>query len=243
MAGRGIALFRGTDHACPYLPGQTAASAFVDPSLELTPALYARLLAHGFRRSGSFVYRPLCPACAACRPVRIAVDAFRPKRSQRRAWRASAPALTVTPRPAGYDAAHFALYQRYLESRHPDGEMANGDASDYGRFLFACWGETLCIELRVGGRLLGVAVTDVVPGALSAVYTFFDPAEEGLSPGVLAILAQVELARRWGLPHLYLGYWIADCRKMRYKSEYRPLDVLIDDAWRRVGPGEPMPDG
>ena len=243
MAARAITQFRGTDHACPYLPSRTAASAFVDPSLDLTPTVYARLLAHGFRRSGSFVYRPLCPDCAACRAVRIAVDAFRPRRSQRRAWRDSAPALTLTPRPAAFDDDHFALYQRYLEARHPDGEMTSGDAGDYRRFLFADWGETVCVELRIEGRLLAVAVTDVVPGALSAVYTFFDPAAEALSPGVLAILAQVELARRWGLPHLYLGYWIADCRKMRYKSDYRPLDVLVDDAWRRVGPGERMPGG
>lgn len=243
MAGRGIALYRGTDQACPYLAGRTAASAFVDPALSLTPAIYARLLAHGFRRSGSFVYRPLCPDCAECRALRIPVDAFRPRRSQRRAWRAAAPGLDVDPRPAAFDDQHFALYRRYLAARHPDGEMAGGGADDYCRFLLTDWGETVCVELRSDGQLLGVAVTDVVPGALSAVYTFFDPSQQARSPGVLAILAQVELARRWNLRHLYLGYWIADCRKMRYKSDYRPLEVLVDAAWRRVGPGEPMPDG
>lgn len=243
MASRPIALYRGTDHPCPYLPARTAASAFVDPSLALSPAIYARLLDYGFRRSGNHVYRPLCPDCAACRPVRIPVDAFRPRRSQQRAWRASAAGLGVMPRPARFDEQHFALYQRYLEVRHPDGGMAGGDADDYGRFLFADWGETLCIELRIGRRLLGVAVTDLVPGALSAVYTFFDPAEAARSPGVLAILAQVELARRWRLAHVYLGYWIGDCPKMRYKADYRPLEVLVDEAWRRVRPGEPMPGG
>jgi arginine-tRNA-protein transferase len=243
MAGRAIAFYRGAPHPCPYLPGRVAASAFVDPSLDLTPAVYARLLAHGFRRSGHYVYRPLCPDCAACRAVRLPVAAFLPRRSHQRAWRASRADLTMTPRPAAFDEQHFALYQQYLGARHPDGEMANGDADDYRRFLFADWGETLCLELRLGERLLGVAVTDVVPGALSAVYTFFDPAQFARSPGVLAILAQVELARTWQLPHLYLGYWIDACQKMRYKADYRPLEVLAGDAWHRVGPGEPMPGG
>ena len=241
MASRAIALYRSSDHPCPYLPGETAASAFVDPALELSPALYARLLEHGFRRSGCHVYRPTCPTCEACRPVRISVKTFRARRSQHRVWRNSQATLTVTPRPATFDEQHYALYQRYIAARHPDGGMAEGDAGDYRRFMFAAWCETLCIELHIGGQLLAVAVTDLVPGALSAVYTFFDPGEAGRSPGVLAILAQVELARRWRLPHLYLGYWIAACSKMAYKADYRPLEVLSGEAWRRIGRGEPMP--
>lgn len=243
MAERSIALYLGPEHPCPYLPGRTAASAYVDPASTLSPPLFGRLLEHGFRRSGRHVYRPLCPGCAACRAVRIPVDAFRPRRSQQRAWRDSHAELTVTPRPAAFDATHYALYQRYLETRHADGDMVGGDEDDYRRFLFAQWGETLCVELRISGRLLGVAVTDVVPGGLSAVYTFFDPAESARSPGVLAILAQVELVRRWRLPHLYLGYWIGECQKMRYKAEYRPLEVLIGGAWQRVDRGAPMPGG
>jgi arginine-tRNA-protein transferase len=243
MAARAIALYRGAEHDCPYLPGRTAASAFVDPAFALSPAIYGRLLEHGFRRSGTHAYRPFCPSCAACRPVRLPVEAFRPRRSQRRAWRDSGEALSLIPRPAVFDEQHFALYQRYLAARHPDGEMAGGDAGDYRRFLFASWCDTLCVELRIDGRLLAVAVTDRVPGALSAVYTFFDPDEQWRSPGVLAILSQVELARRWGLAHLYLGYWIGDCRTMRYKADYRPIEVLADDAWQRIAPGEPMPEG
>jgi arginine-tRNA-protein transferase len=120
--------------------------------------------------------------------------------------------------------------------------MVAGDREDYRRFLFTDWCETRRVELRIDRRLLAVAVTDVVPCALSAVYTFFDPAQAQRSPGVLAILAQIELARHWRLAHVYLGYWIGDCQKMRYKADYRPLEILVDGAWRRVESGEPMPD-
>lgn len=119
--------------------------------------------------------------------------------------------------------------------------MAGGDEADYRRFAFADWCDSLCVELRLDDRLLAVAITDRVPDALSAVYTCFDPDESGRSPGVLAILAQVELARRWGLPHVYLGYWIGGCQKMAYKSEYRPVEVLGGEGWQRVGRRDPMP--
>ncbi|MNW15703.1 arginyl-tRNA-protein transferase [compost metagenome] len=74
-------------------------------------------------------------------------------------------------------------------------------------------------------------MTDVLPNGLSAVYTFFDPLEEKRSLGRLAILWQIAEAARRELPAVYLGYWIRDCRKMRYKSEYRPLELYVNQHW------------
>lgn len=102
MSQRAVTLYRSATHPCPYLPDATAASAFVDPALELSPPLYGRLLEHGFRRSGVHVYRPACPECSGCRAVRIPVADFRPRRSQQRAWRASATRLSLVPRPAEF---------------------------------------------------------------------------------------------------------------------------------------------
>jgi arginine-tRNA-protein transferase len=237
----GISLYRSVEHICAYLPERLAATAFVDPNQALSPALYGRLLQLGFRRSGALVYRPACPVCRACVSARIPVREIRPRRSQRRAWQASRDRLEVVSRPPGLDPAHFDLYQRYLEARHPEGTMTGGEESDYAQFLFAPWCDTELIELRLAGRLLAVAVTDRVPDGLSAVYTFFDPDLGARSPGMLAILAQVDLARRRGLDWLYLGYWIGSCRKMRYKADYRPLELLIEGAWQRFGAGDALP--
>jgi arginine-tRNA-protein transferase len=237
-----ISLYRTADHPCAYLAERAAATAFVDPDLTLSPGLYGRLLQLGFRRSGSLVYRPACPACRACLSARIPVRELAPRRNQRRAWRASRDELELVTRPPRLDTAHFNLYRRYLEARHPNGTMTGGDEADYAQFLFAPWCQTELLELRLGGRLLAVAVTDCVPDGLSAVYTFFDPDAGARSPGTLAILAQIDLARRRGLDWLYLGYWIGRCRTMRYKGDYRPLELLLDGAWRRFGSGDTLPD-
>jgi arginyl-tRNA--protein-N-Asp/Glu arginylyltransferase len=37
-----------------------------------------------------------------------------------------------------------------------------------------------------------------------------------------------------GLPHLYLGYWIGESRKMAYKARFRPLEGRIGGSWRDV---------
>ena len=69
---------------------------------------------------------------------------------------------------------------------------------------------------------------------LSAVYTFFDPDESKRSLGTFAILKQIEYAQYTGLQFVYLGYWVPHSNKMNYKSQYVPLDLLIDGQWRRL---------
>ncbi len=76
---------------------------------------------------------------------------------------------------------------------------------------------------------------------LSAVYTFFDPDQPRRSLGTFAILSQLALCHRLGLPYLYLGYWVRDCAKMAYKADFRPLQLLIDGQWREFGVDEEIP--
>jgi leucyl-tRNA---protein transferase len=66
------------------------------------------------------------------------------------------------------------------------------------------------------------------------VYAFFDPGVPGASFGTYNVLWQVDRCRALGLPHLYLGYWIAESRKMAYKATFRPAEGLIDGVWRRL---------
>jgi len=228
-----LTLFRTGLHPCSYLPERQAATLFVDPGASMDPDLYDRLLRQGFRRSGEHVYRPDCPACARCISARIPVGDFRPRRSQRRAWKALDGQLQLLERSPRYDPEHFDLYRRYLDARHPHGNMAGSGPESYRSFLTASWSDTLFMEVRREGRLLAVAVTDRTPTALSSVYTFFDPDAAALSPGVLCVLLQIRKAIAQGKDWLYLGYWVPGCKQMEYKMDYRPLELWLDRRWHR----------
>lgn len=217
-------------HACSYLPGQRANTLFLDPRDTVTPALYQRLTEEGFRRSGSHLYRPHCKSCHACIPTRVPVRQFAPKRRQRRALQRNAD-LEVRLAPAEFSEEAFALYARYVTKRHGDGDMFPPTRDQFRSFLLSPWSETRFLSLYLEGDLVCVAVTDQQPGGLSAIYTFFEPTLEHRSLGVVAILQQIALARDLGLDFLYLGYWIRDCEKMRYKTDYRPLQVFVNGGW------------
>lgn len=239
-SGTRLRLYLSGEHPCSYLPDRQAQTLFVDPNAAKDSALAGALANLGFRRSGGQLYRPECPGCRACIPARLPVRSFQPRRNQRRVWERNRHELTTQWRPARLTDEYFDLYERYLNLRHPDGEMANPSPEEFARFLISPWEGTLFLEVREGPELVAVAVTDHLPQGLSAVYTFFDPRIEARSPGVFCILNQIEEAGRLGLPWLYLGYWIPQCRKMNYKGRYRPLQLFIDGAWREFGPGQPI---
>ncbi|HYN76957.1 MAG TPA: arginyltransferase [Lamprocystis sp. (in: g-proteobacteria)] len=234
---RQLALYLTAEHPCSYLAGRKARTLFVDPLARMDVNSYQALVDQGFRRSGAHVYRPACRGCARCVPVRIPVAAFRPNRSQRRNWVRNAAGVRVITRPATFDPAHFALYQRYLARRHPDGSMAEDTSLEsYRRFLVDPWGgETRFLELHLDQHLVGVAVTDWLPRGLSAVYTFFDPDQPRRGLGTFAVLAQIDIAIRLGLPHVYLGYWIEESPKMAYKAQFEPLEAWDGRQWATLG--------
>ena len=223
-------LFLSAPHPCNYLNEQHTVNLVADPRITIDTRLYSALVAQGFRRSGEFTYRPHCPHCKACVSLRLPVAEFRPRRSQRRILKRNQD-VTLVAQPAVFNPEHFELYRRYLNTRHPNGGMDNPEQGDFLRFLTAAKIDTIFYELRTGDTLLAVAVVDRLRDGLSAVYTFFEPDEPQRSLGVLAILRLVDEVQRLGLKHLYLGYWIKDCEKMRYKTEYQPSEGFIDGNW------------
>jgi len=227
-----LAFYATPPHPCSYLPGRRATTVFADPAFAMDGGVYTALSRHGFRRSGAHVYRPQCAACSACVPVRVPVAEFHPRRSQRRVERANRD-LCVQGEPLTFRREHFELYRRYLAARHPQGGMDDPSPRDYLDFLQSPWGETRAYAFQCGARLLAVAVADVLSDGLSAVYTFFDPGFARRSPGVHAVLWQIREAQRLGLDWLYLGYWIAESPKMRYKRDYQPQEHYVDGRWVR----------
>lgn len=228
-----LKFFATPKHACSYLDEREATTLFVDPAARIDNPLYSALSSLGFRRSGRHIYRPHCEQCSACIPIRIPVRRFGARRHQRRVWQRNEDLEVHLCEPA-LTAENYGLYARYIEARHPGGDMYPPTPEQFRSFLLCEWSDTRFVEFRAEGVLLAVAVMDQVADGLSAIYTFFDPDRNERSLGVQAVLWQIQHAEDLGLPYLYLGYWIKQCQKMNYKSRYRPLEMFVGERWTEV---------
>ncbi len=228
-----IQLYLTAPYPCSYLPEPEARSQVATPSFLISTAVYSELVRHGFRRSGTFTYRPRCDTCHQCVPVRVVIGDFQPTRSQRRSVKQH-NGLEVSLHELKDKPEYFELYRRYQEARHRDGGMDDDNPEQYRNFLLQSHVDTLLVEFREGGTLRMVSVVDVLQDGLSAVYTFYDPAVPQASFGTFNVLWQIELCRKLQLPYLYLGYWIADSRKMAYKANFQPLQGLQEDEWQPI---------
>ncbi len=216
---------------CPYLDGRMERRVVTELVGRDAAALHDALTHAGFRRSHAIVYAPACTGCDACVPLRIVAGEFRPSRSHRRLWRRNA-AFAVAERPPVATAEQFDLFVRYQQSRHADGDMAQMDFEDFRSLIEDTPVETVMAEVRDDdGVLVAAVLTDRIGDGLSAVYSFFDPARERDSLGTFLVLWLVARARVLALPYVYLGFWIAACRKMSYKSNFRPVEMRGKTGW------------
>lgn len=230
-----VQFYATAPYDCSYLPQRQARSQVASPSHWISQASYSQLVEQGFRRSGVFTYRPYCDTCNECTPLRVDTQAFQPSRSQRRAWKAHQQ-LRATVRDLGYEPEHYALYQRYQSSRHVDGGMDKDGIEQYTQFLLQSHVTTKLVEFHIVDQgdnpdeLKMVSLVDLLQNGISAVYTFFDPADHA-SYGTYNVLWQIAWARSLGLQHVYLGYWIKESAKMNYKAKFRPFEVLRSGEW------------
>lgn len=216
--------------SCSYLPEREACSLFADPDYELNNQVYSRLAQHGFRRSGALAYRPHCKNCQACTPIRVLTNQFQPSRTQKRAWKKHQN-LNTQIHTLSFNQEHYELYLRYQKHRHKGGGMDEDNPDAYKSFLLKSSVDSLLVEFRENGVLRMVSLIDILHDGLSSVYTFYEPAQEKTAYGVFNVLWQIELCRQLQLNYLYLGYWIKDCRKMSYKTDYQPTEGWVNENW------------
>ncbi|MGC6489578.1 MAG: arginyltransferase [Planctomycetota bacterium] len=223
------ALPRTPLYDCPYLEGRQARQ-YGFAAERLPAEVYVALMDRGFRRSGAVFYAMECPGCRACVPLRVPTATFRPSRSQRRAL-AKNRDVTVDYRAPVYSEESFALYRRYLAHQHP-GSPQSDTQEDFADAFYRPVVEALEARYFVGDRLIGVSLLDVGERAWSSVYHFFDPEERSRSVGVYSVVAEIAEAKRRGVEHYHLGFWIEGAKTMAYKADFGPHELLQGDAWR-----------
>jgi len=221
---------------CPYLPGRMERKLFTALQGDHAEAMNDKLSQQGFRRSQNVLYRPSCADCAACLSARIRVADFTPTRSQRRVLKRNAHLKRdVTSAWATED--QYALFRRYLDHRHTYGGMADMDVFEYSAMVEETPVRTRVLEYRdaatgPNGPLVAACLSDVLDDGLSLVYSFFDPDMADQSLGSFMILDQIDLARRVGLPFVYLGYWVPGSPKMDYKARFSALEIYHMGKWQ-----------
>ncbi len=228
-------------YPCSYLDEREARSQVAIPSFLISTPQYSELVRHGFRRSGTFTYRPRCDNCHACVPARIEISAFTPNRTQRRTWK-KYQHLEISLHGLEDKPEYFDLYQRYQAARHREGGMDNDSHEQYSKFLLQSHVDSMLVEFREPidlapdrpGTLRMVSIIDVLDDGLSSVYTFYEPELTRASFGTYNVLWQIELCRKLQLPFLYLGYWIRESQKMSYKANFRPLQGLLNERWQVI---------
>lgn len=221
---------------CPYVAGRLERKIVTELNGPDADGLHEALSRAGFRRSHSIAYTPACPGCSACIPVRIVAERFTPNRTMRKIARVNA-GLVASVVPARATSEQYRLFSRYQESRHTGGDMALMGFYDYRSMVEDSPVETFLIEFRQpDGALVATCLADRMRDGLSAVYSFFDPDLHHRSLGTQVVLWLIEQARTLGLPYIYLGYWIAESRKMSYKARFQPLEAFGPEGWHPMSP-------
>jgi len=119
-------------------------------------------------------------------------------------------------------------YQRFLvDSPLQPCRMSSGTSCGYGSFHQQYW---------LDGKLIAVAVVDILPNCVSSVYFFYDPCYRFLTLGTYASLREIAFTRQLQkscplLKYYYMGFYIHSCPKMRYKGQYSPSFLLCPEVY------------
>jgi arginine-tRNA-protein transferase len=227
--------FVAPESSCGYLPDQLWSLEYEYVG-RMTAAEYMERMHAGWRRFGHVTFRPRCRSCQACLPIRVVVDRFRPDRSQRRAGRANEGIVDVQIGTPSVSRAKLALYDRYHAFQAENKGWPSQPAKDAEEFRHSFADNPFptqewCYYLQ--NKLIAVGYVDDLPGALSAIYFFYDPVERRRSLGTWNVLNVIQAARNRRIPHVYLGYYVGKCPSMMYKARFRPNQVLGPNGqWR-----------
>ncbi len=224
---------------CPYLPGKMERKVFTHLVGPDSKSLNSQLSQGGFRRSQNIAYRPACDSCSACVSVRVPVQSFNWSKGFLRNLKRNSD-VTSQVVAAKATSEHYSLFRTYIDHRHGDGGMADMTVLDFAAMVDETMVDSRIVEYRVpteynpDGELIAAVLVDLLHDGVSLIYSFYDPELENRSLGTYVILDMIRRATRMGLSHVYLGFWINQSHKMRYKSRFLPQERLGPEGWKLI---------
>lgn len=220
-----LEIFEANNGSCPYLENRQWYS-YTFKSEKLDSMIYESLLTHGFRRSGQFFYKNNCPDCCECVAMRVPVERFVLSKSQKRTWRKNRD-IEVVWHPVSFDEESYQLYQHYSVGKHG----TETSIKNYWDFLVNSAVDTIMMRYYLQNKLVGVGWLDKLPNSLSSVYFAYDLEFNYRRLGIFSVLKELELARELRKSFLHLGFWVADCKAMSYKQQFKPHQLLQEESW------------
>ncbi|RXJ99563.1 arginyltransferase [Arcobacter sp. CECT 8986] len=193
---------------------------------------YQNMLEHGWRRFGKMHFVPECKSCTKCISMRIDAKNYKFSKSEKRVISKNKDTKLYIQTPT-ITKEHLDLYDKYhrFMNQKKDWPYQPITPDDYVR-SYVQGKDKFTKEFLYfkDEKLVAVALVDILPKSISAIYCFYDHEYADLSLGKFSILAQIKIAKELEIPHIYLGYWIKNHFSMGYKELYKPFEVLKNRA-------------
>ena len=228
-----------------WLDTSTAGAAAGTAVEKLDCIVYERLLHQGFRRYSSMAYNTRCKNCNECIPIRIRARDFVPSKSQRRVFNKNQDVkVLITSNPADFCTDEKALMYRNYYNHHNEGaagfnRLTLQEAAEDLKNMNGGYSGVINFDYMLNDKLIGVSILDYVFDqhgyitGLSSNYFYYDISDEVLkrSIGVYSVLVELNFCKENHLPYYYLGLYLPHCRKMNYKANYKPYQLLLNGVW------------
>lgn len=180
-------------------------------------------LRSGWRKFGMYYYKPECPQCQACQPLRVKVQDLKLSKSLRRCWNKSDAVLSYEIEKPIYSDRAFEIYRKHSQFRF---DQKAGDKEHFIESFYLPSAPMKQTNIYYGKELMGVGYLDLCDDGMSSVYFAFDPEISSYSPGTYSIMAEIEYVKQMNQPYYYLGYWVKQCSALDYKRRFKPYEVF-----------------
>ncbi|EMR11529.1 hypothetical protein PNEG_00540 [Pneumocystis murina B123] len=87
---------------------------------------------------------------------------------------------------------------------------------------------------RLDGKLIAMGVIDILPGGISSVYFMYESNMQNLCLGKISACQEICLVRERKCQFYYMGYYIHNHQKMKYKGEYHPSELLDPETYEWI---------